>query len=159
MKTPHEARRRLALALATAAGFLLAAPAWGQPGGPPHRRPHHGPPMEHALEQVELPDEVRSDVDALLDASRKSRREIHRELRKAHEKMRALLDAESPDEDAILAQADEIGRLEVTAEKDRLRTLLRIRERLSPEQREAMTRVLEEMKSKRGRHRGPPKPR
>ena len=125
-----------------------ALPAMAKPpGGPPG--PHGGSRMERALEEVDLPAEVRKEVDALLDASHRTRRDIHRSLRREHAHMRELLEAAEPDEDAILAQAEEIGRLQTALEKDRLTTLLRIRERLSEDQRAVLTEVL------RG-HGGPP---
>jgi Spy/CpxP family protein refolding chaperone len=127
-------------------GFV-ALSATAQPGprhdGPsPGGRPPGASPMELALEDVDLPAEVREEIDALLDASHRTRRIVHRSLRKAHDAMRALLESAQPDEDAILGQAEKIGELRTSLEKDRLVTLLRIRERLSPDQREVLTKAL-----------------
>lgn len=78
-----------------------------------------------------------------------------RQIRAAHEAMRGLLEAAEPDEEAILAQADAIGALRTELDKDRLVTLLRIRARLSPEQREPLTQQLEARKPRGGREKGP----
>lgn len=131
----------------------LAQPA--PPGPPPQGGPGGGPRMEHALERVELPDEVRARVDRLLDTSHANHRELSRGLRRAHDRMRELLEEAEPSEDAILGQADEIGRIQTQLEKDRLRTLLRIRAELTPEQREAMTQALRAERPNRPERREP----
>lgn len=149
--------RRLLSTLLTLIGVALAPlPSASQPGGPPGFGGPPGPsPLERAIESVELPPEVRSQIDALLDASHSSRRGLHRELRGAREEMRELLEADDPQEDAILAQAEVIGRLQVSLEKDRLMTLLRIRALLTPQQRDSLTAALE-LRMQRRRERRPP---
>jgi Spy/CpxP family protein refolding chaperone len=158
---------RAALLLA----LLMSGPAWAQPGpphgGPPpeHRggRPGGGPPggphgipLDQALEELTLPEDVREDVDTMLDEAHQRRRTLHRSLRQAHDVMRGLLEAAEPDETAILAQADEIGRLRTELDKTRLLTLLRINRRLSPEQKEALTQALGARNGKGRPGGGPP---
>lgn len=142
------------LAMALSASVSFARPPGPPPGGPPGGG---GRGLERALESVELPGDVRADVDELLDASHRTRRSLQRSLRTAHDEMRALLGAESPNEEAILQQADKIGTLQTALEKDRLSTLLRVRERLTPAQRDAMTRALQAHRPPRGP--GHPRPR
>lgn len=155
--------------VAVVLAFLFAGgQAFGQPSGesppadgpPPHHRggPPGEPPgggLDQALEQIDLPDDVRTDVDALLDEARTERRAFHRSLKAAQKDMRAKLEADEPDEAAVLAQADEIGRLRTEVEKTRLRTLLRINKRLSPEQREALTELLKKHRRGRGKRERP----
>ncbi len=154
MKKSFEALMLVSLVL------LLSLSAGAEPGGqpplgpPPGGPPPQGSPLDHALESVELPEDVRKDVDALLDESHRTRRGLRRSLHAAHEQMRSLLDAEEPNEAAILEQADAIGKLQTSLDKDRLVTLPRIRARLSPEQRGELTRALEE-RGKRPRRNGP----
>lgn len=140
------------LCAAALLAVLCVLPALAQPDGPPPGGgpPHGGPPggspggprLEHALERVELPDDVRAKVDGLLDTSRANQRELRRALRQAHDRMRELLEEAEPSEDAVLQQAGEIGGLQTELEQERLRSLLRIRAELTPEQREAMTEAL-----------------
>lgn len=119
----------------------------GKHGGVPHGR--H---LERALENVELPADTRAEIDQLLDSSRSTNRALRRGLRQAHREMRELMQADSPDEGAILAKAEAIGAMRTEMQKDRLLTLIRIRAQLSPEQREALT---QEMASHRkGKRRG-----
>ena len=129
------------LTLAVVTAGLLATPGLARPGDGP---PRGGPPLARALEDVDLPDAVRTRVDAVLDEARSDQRALMRELRTAHETMRDLLDADDPTEKSIMAQADEIGRLRTAMEKGHLRTLLRVRGILSPDQRKELTRALKE---------------
>jgi Spy/CpxP family protein refolding chaperone len=141
---PSRASIRGLLATLLGCAALTPFPATAEPGGPPPFGGPRGPaPIERALESIDLPADVRVQIDALLDASHSQRRVVHRELRKAHAEMKALLEAEEPEEATILSQADRIGELQTALEKDRLSTLLRIRALLTPEQRDALTRALE----------------
>jgi len=120
----------------------------GGRGGVPHGRR-----LERALEHVELPEEVRDDIDDLLDGSHRSQRKLKRDARKANRRMRELLSADNPDEEAIVAEAETIGRIRTDMQKDRLLTLLRIRGRLSPEQRAALTDFMQSQRRKGRRSR------
>ena len=71
--------------------------------------------------------------------------------------MRKLLDQEAPDLNGILRQADRIGAIETELNKLRLRTMLRIRGLLTPEQRQELVRIHEERRRERG-HGDPPGP-
>jgi Spy/CpxP family protein refolding chaperone len=51
-----------------------------------------------------------------------------------HERMRTLLEADKPDVNAVLAQADSVGALKTEARKAQLRNLLAIRALLTAEQ-------------------------
>ena len=108
----------------------------------------HGRRLERALEHVELPQEVRDDIDDLLDASHRNQRKLKRDVRKANQRMRELLSAEEPDEKSIMTEVETIGSIKTEMQKDRLLTLLRIRGRLSLEQRDALTRFMQSQRGK-----------
>jgi len=160
-------RRRIKIALVSlVAAATLALPvvaAARPPGGPPP--PGRGPAgamsenrLEGLVEKLGLDEATLVEVDALLDASRDRGRKLRRNLREAHDQMRGLLDASSPDEAAIFAQIDVISGLRGDLEKNRLGTLIRVRALLSPE---ARGRLLESMKkrpSPRRRPEGGPPP-
>ena len=99
--------------------------------------------LEGLVEELGLDEATLAKVDEVLDASRDRGRKLHRELREAHDQMRVLLDASSPDEAAIFAQVDVISGLRAELEKNRLGTLIRVRALLTPEARD---RLLESMK-------------
>jgi len=140
------------VSLVTAAVLALPIAAAARPPGgpPPGGGPGGGPPgamsenrLERLVEELGLDKATLAAVDELLDASRIRGRKLHRDLREAHDRMRGLLDASSPDEVAIFAQIDVISGLQGKLEKNRLGTLIRVRALLSPE---ARGRLLEAMK-------------
>ena len=126
------------------------AGGWAQPH-PPARHAPHGLRLERLVEELGLDAPTLAQVDALLDASRAKKRTLRRQLREAREQMHGLLAAEEPQEAELLEQADRIGALRTELRKERLKTMLRVRALLSPEQR---ARLLERLNKgpRRGRH-------
>ncbi len=129
-------RRRKAAALVLTGLMALAASgasAKGRHGG------HHGlRGLEKRIEALELEPAVRDEIGAILDAAREDKRALRDGMREAHEALKALLEQETPDEAAVMAQADAIGALHADAHKQRLSVLLQIRPLLTPEQREEL---------------------
>jgi len=118
------------------AGVAIATVGFAQPpfGGP---RPGGGPDRftaEHAV-QLGLDDPTREAIDQIVDESRKRARELRVELRGLHQEMHAFLSEKSPDEAAVMQQAEAIGQTETELHKHRLETLIRIRALLTDEQR------------------------
>jgi len=127
-------------------GFMsLMALAFAQPPG---SSSSHRIPLERLVETLGLDEKTQTEVNQILDASNAEYQELRRKLREADERMRALLEQEKPDEAAVMAQADTIGTLETEARKQRLRTMLRVRSFLTPEQR---AKLLEMMHTRRSR--------
>ena len=119
------------LALASLAGFTtpaLAGPGHGPGGGPGHR-------LEQKLKTLGLDATQQEKVQAILDAAKPQREQIRAQIREAFDSMHTLLDQETPDQAAVLAQADKIGQLTTAAHKEMLKTLLAVRAELTPEQR------------------------
>jgi Spy/CpxP family protein refolding chaperone len=137
--------RRVALGLALAAAAALPAVALAKGGGPGgcggggHRGgPGMGGPsverLERRVERLDLEAKSQAAVYAILDQARSEQRARRSELRTAHEKMRALLEQDSPDLAAVEAQSDAIGALQTAAHKASLRTLISLRPHLTKEQ-------------------------
>ncbi len=122
------------------------ADGWAQRPGSPVR---HGLRLERLVEELGLDAQTLSQVDAIIDASREKKRTLRRQLREARKQMRSLLEAEEPQEAELLEQADRIGGLRTALRKEQLKTMLRVRALLSPEQR---ARLLERLN--KGPHRG-----
>jgi Spy/CpxP family protein refolding chaperone len=115
-------------------------------GGPP---PGRGPDRfieEHAAE-LGLDDETLEAIEEIVDESREQRRELSDELRGMHREMRDLLSQDTPDESAVMLQADAIGKAETELHKQRLAALIGIRALLSEEQREELSRIREETRA------------
>jgi Spy/CpxP family protein refolding chaperone len=136
--------KRTLIALSLVASIGLAASALAGPHG--HG---HGRGLEHKIGKLDLDPATEQAVFKVLDDARPAAREQHRELRAAREAMRALLEKDTPDQAAVMAQADTIGTLRVAADKQRLETLLAVQKLLTPEQRAQLRE-----KGKRGRHGG-----
>lgn len=105
--------------------------------------------MRHLTDRLDLDDDTRVSVRALIDAGRERTRDGRKELQTARTQMYGLLQADQPDEAAVLAQVERIGAIRTALHKQRMQTMLRVRALLSPEQR---TTLLEMFKKRRGRH-------
>ena len=103
---------------------------------------------EHA-ERLGLDQETLTTIRTIADASRQKEEEFREALRNAYDTMRELLSQEVPDEATVMQQAEVIGALELTKRQHRLRTLLRIRSLLTPEQRQALIRIHDEQYARR----------
>ena len=111
------------------------AGGWAQTPGPPIRHAPHGLRLERLVEELGLDAQTLAQVDAIIDASREKKRTLRRQLREARKQMRSLLEAEEPQEAELLEQTDRIGGLRTELRKEQLKTMLRVRALLSPEQR------------------------
>jgi len=136
-------KRCLALLLGLA--ILLPLGALARPGG------FHGMPgahLERALELLDLDASTWEQIDAILDTAAIEHEPLREQIRAAHEEMRARMEAEPPDIDAVLSQTEVIGALHVEAHKQRLQTWFAVRAALT----EAQIDELAEMR--RDRHAG-----
>jgi Spy/CpxP family protein refolding chaperone len=116
--------------------------------------------LERHAGRLGLDERTRTEVRGIADAAREESRDVEAGLRTLRDEMRKLLDQEAPDLDGVLRQADRIGATETELSKLRLRTMLRIRGLLTPEQRQELVRIHEERRRERGRGDppGPPFP-
>lgn len=114
-------------------------------GLPPLVQAH--PPEPHLLPEEHLKQLVATlNLDAptsaavtnILETAQTEHHQLRRQLQEAHRRMRTLLQQETPDEAAIMAQAEVIGDLRTAVQKLRLRTMLQIRALLTPEQRQQL---------------------
>lgn len=163
--------RLAALLLALTLGFAL--PAVAEPPGPPPDQtasppgPPHGPPpgprgmhrhgdfIERSADRLGLDEQTRKKIAGIVESVRASQEEREPKLRAAHDRMQELLEADSPDAAAVMAQAEAIGALELASHKDRLMAMLAIRALLTPEQRAELVRIREERHGHEHRGRGP----
>jgi protein CpxP len=142
-------------------GALLtagAAMAQGPMGGPSMGGPGMGrqgmdgnrPPMERAfgghamegrwwnnprvVERLKLTDDQRKAFDQILLDHREKLIDLHANVEKAELAMEPLVQAEQPNESAILAQIDKVAQARAELEKAHARYLLALRSKLTPEQ-------------------------
>jgi Spy/CpxP family protein refolding chaperone len=131
-------RTLLAAAALLVAGVLVAAAGHARP-------PFHGPGphdpggfVERHAEQLGLDAAQQETIRGILDESHEGGSALHEELRALRGELHELLMQDPPDEEAVMAQADAIGAAEVALHKQRLSTMIAIRNQLTPEQREAL---------------------
>ena len=121
-----------------------------RPHGP--GRGHRPPPFERVLqrhaERLGLDEATLAEIERLADAARSERQARRDELRELRRALFERLNDEAPDEAAVMAQVEEIGRLKTELEKERIRTMLAIRARLTPEQRRELVLIHEERRER-----------
>lgn len=117
----------------------------GKPGhmGKPGRMEMFRP---EALE--ELADKIGADsqtIAKIKDLAYNANKELialRAEMDQNHLEMKRLMDLDSPDEKAIIAQIDKIGAVEIKLRKNRINLLLAVRKVLTPEQRTKLKQLM-----------------
>lgn len=141
---------RAVCALAAAVSFALCGAAQGPGPGAGRGFESHMPPMEramgpmgdhgrwwndpHVIEKLKLTDEQRKAMDAILLDHREKLIDLRASLEKAELAMQPLVQADQPNESAILAQIDKVAQARADLEKANARFLLALRAKLTPEQ-------------------------
>ena len=128
-----------ALIWLSAAGALAFGEGDDLPG-----RFEPGARLEQNLEELDLEPAKLEELKVLIAESRSEGEQQRERLRGALQEMRALLEADAPDESAVMAQADVIGGLRTESQKAMLHTLLAVRAQLTPEQREQLREKMRE---------------
>ena len=121
-------------------------------------------------EKVGLDDKQREAIAEKLHEYESIRAEMREKLEDAAVRQAKLMMAKKPDEKALMAVIDEMGRYRTTVAKERVKLILFMRSTLKPEQMQTVHRIMREKMRKRrehgefrGRHRkekgvGPQKP-
>ena len=94
--------------------------------------------LECITERLDLDADTEAAVEAVVEESRSQAQALHDEVREARRALHDLLSQETPDEAAVMAQAQALGDLENKEMKHRLAALLRTRALLTPAQRSEM---------------------
>lgn len=119
-----------------------SALAWEGGEGPEGFVP--GARLERNLEELGLEPHKLDALRALIADSRREGEQQRERMRSARQEMHALLEADAPDEAAVLEQVERIGLLRTEAHKSLVRTLLAVRAELTPEQREQLREKMRE---------------
>jgi Spy/CpxP family protein refolding chaperone len=136
----------------------VATPAKPSPDGPGRR---NGPPslasiIERQAERLGLDDATKAKVDEIANAAQPESEKLRAQLQKENQAMGELLSQEAPELQAVMKQADQIGHTETELQKVRLRTMLKIRALLTPEQRAELMKMQHERRGNRGHRPGGP---
>ena len=127
-------------------------PGQGEGRGQGEMNPREGLRLlkEHAKE-LGLSDATLNQIKELARKGRDSRGALDDRLDDARDKMRDLMQSDSPDRAKVMAAIDEAGRAEIALRQHDVEVLLQIRALLTPAQREAMKKLMQE---ERGGRRG-----
>lgn len=143
------ARAMLAAVSAVSMVFCLPAAAQGPLPAPGPGFGAHRPPLERALgpgpegrwwndsamvQKLGLSDDQRKNMDDILQQHRTELIDMRATVEKAEIAMEPLINADTPNEQQILAQIDKIAQARAELEKANARFLLAIRAKLTPEQ-------------------------
>ena len=101
-----------------------------------------------------------SEIESIVSESREEGKALREQLREAKGEMKSLMEADPPNERAVMAHIDEVGELKTELKKLKVGTMLEIRSILTPEQ---FAQFKEIRKEKRAERRqggdGPPRRR
>ena len=138
--------------LAVALGLACSATAWARSPRPDGHGPDPGVFPDRLLEEVGVDQTKREEIATLSQTSEVRAGELHEQIHTARETLRGLLEQDSPDSDRVMNKVEEIGALEIEADKHRLTTMLSIRTLLTPEQRARLAKLHDAHSGKRFRH-------
>lgn len=130
-------------------------PGQGEGRGQGEMNPREGLRLlkEHAKE-LGISDATLNQIKELARKGRDSRGPFDDKLEDARDKMRDLMQSDSPDRAKVMAAIEEAGRAEIALRQHDVEVLLQIRALLTPAQREAMKKLMQEERGGRGPREG-----
>ena len=130
-------------------------PGQGEGRGQGEMNPREGLRLlkEHAKE-LGISDATLDQIKELARKGRDSRGALDDRLDDARDKMRDLMQSDSPDRAKVMAAIEEAGRAEIALRQHDVEVLLQIRALLTPAQREAMKKLMQEERGGRGPREG-----
>jgi periplasmic protein CpxP/Spy len=150
MKAASVLRLGFTMGALSIAGVAMAQGPMGGPGMGGHGMDGNRPPIERAfgghgiegrwwnnprvIERLKLTDDQRKAFDQILLDHREKLIDLHANVEKAELAMEPLVQADQPNESAILAQIDKVAQARAELEKAHARYLLALRSKLTPEQ-------------------------
>ena len=142
--------RNLLIASLLLCGIALAQPPQGGPGGPGFGGQKFGPPGGGEMHRILPPGRWWKDADVvktiglndgqvqkieqIFQDSRMKLVDVHANLQKEEIKLEPLLEADNPDENAVLSAIDRIAATRATLEKANAQMAFAIRRVLTPDQ-------------------------
>lgn len=117
---------------------------WGGRPGMMHGGERMGTPMgfpfgpwwkdPEIVQQIGLTDDQAQRIDKVFQDFRAKLVDLHSNLQKQEEQLKPLVDADSPDDGAVMAQVDRVAQARVALERGNAAMMLAIRHVLSPDQ-------------------------
>jgi len=150
-ETNRTLRRRFAAVLAgvIAGGLLLPLPAFAGPDdGGAHGGKKKGDRFVRMLEEnaqrLGLDEPALREIQGVAAQERDTEQALREREKNEQRVLHDLLNVRAPDEAAVMRQADVLGAIDTEQKKLRLRTMIRVRQLLSPEQLAELSEMREE---------------
>jgi len=105
--------------------------------------------LEKVKDDIGLTEKQESDMRAMILANKKAMIDLHARKEKLELELKEEMRQDAPDEDKVMTLVDQCGDIRNTMQKNRLKTLLRVKGMLTPEQREKLDAMRDEHKEKR----------
>lgn len=121
-----------AIAVAAAIASTAVQPRPASAFGGPQRR------FERIAAALKLGPKERSRIGAIIEKTRADAQKVRARLHKERRALRQLMREDSPKQAAVLARVEAVYRFKLQLAKLRLRTLLRVRQMLTPHQRQQL---------------------
>lgn len=125
---------RIAAVTTVSLAILLGGKGAAFAGPPPPPGADRLAIAERHLQTMEIDADAMATLLNIIDQARIEQEDLRQEVRAAHETIRALLEQDTPDADAVLAQVEEIGSLETEERKHEMAALLEMRPYVTAEQ-------------------------
>ena len=108
-----------------------------------------GPWNDNFIQELGLDDDTLSQIKEIRRGSRDSKLDLEYKIKKAKNALKDLLSEDNPRESEVMDAVEEVGELETTMRKSRLRTMLKINALLTPEQRTKFRQFQRERKAQK----------
>jgi Spy/CpxP family protein refolding chaperone len=159
-ETTRTLRRRFAAVLAgvVAGGLLLPLDAAADPGKGKGPRQDKGGRFVRMLQEnaqrLGLDETSLREIESVAGQDRDAIQALRAREENEERVMRELLEKRTPDESAVMRQAEVLGGIDTEQDKLRLRTMIRVRQLLTPEQLAELSKLREERRKERKERRG-----
>ena len=151
MRTANMLGVLVVLLAVTTLGFEASARGTGHRSRP-------GPAGVSAFaEKLGIDAQTRAKIEVIEDEGRTESRALRLRLKVLKAELRELLGDEEPDEARVMSKADTIGEIETQGRKIRLRTMIRVRALLTPDQRHKLVRIHAKRKHRASRNNDGPR--
>lgn len=147
----------LVAVMVSAAALASAQGLGNQQGKGMNKRGGRGMGQEHRMERMtqrlDLTADQQTAIEKIKENSREKGLEIRKEILRLKNEMKGEMLKDNPSEKSVLALNEKLGELKTEVRANRLKTRLKIREQLTPEQQDKML-VMGEKGRKHGRRSG-----
>jgi len=98
----------------------------------------HGPPLDKMAAELQLDARTKGQIKSIFDNDRAEGKALRSQVHRAKRELHELLKQDMPRESDVLAKVDAVSAIKAKLARLRIRTLLRVRQLLTPAQRQKL---------------------